>query len=306
MAGCPKGYQPLSWCSRWLRGSEWREAVEGAVCSLPPTPPSPQPAGGRTGTPSPRAPGQVALPTNRPPCWRGPQGGDRGEGDTCLLKQSCHPDHGPSLHGGETESASPGAPVRLGLGLGLGPGGAVAVIPLLYFEVVPPWLLQASRSLLPHTRPLPPTDILPRCSCQGWEPVWPTQKAEGLEGPGGEVRRVWGPPTAASKLEPGPSPLCTGSPRGGPSVCRGREPVGWRSVWASDPALPARGLGPPWPPHQERGPLLIACPTRALHTALKAQIILTTVPHLSPVLFGKQPLSCCTKRFLWLSSSAGR
>lgn len=233
MAGCPKGYQPLGWCSRWLRGSEWREAVEGAVCSLPPTPPSPQPAGGRTGTPSPQAPGQVALPTNRPPCWRGPQGGDRGEGDTRLLKQSCHPDHGPPVHGGETESASPGVPVRLGLGLGL--GGAVAVIPLLYFEVVPPPAVAGlPQPALPHSAtPLPPTDILPRCSCQGWEPAWPTQKAEGLEGPGrggggGRGAESLGPTHSRSeararaqpplhRFSPGEAPqrAGAGSPRGG-------------------------------------------------------------------------------------------
>lgn len=38
-------------------------------------PPSQQPWEGRTGAPSSRAPGQVALPANRHPCWHGPQGG---------------------------------------------------------------------------------------------------------------------------------------------------------------------------------------------------------------------------------------
>lgn len=63
-----------------------------------------------------------------------------------------------------------------------------------------------------------------------------------------------------------------------------------------DPVLLTRVLRAGGLPSTREEPLLIACPTCVLRTALKAQIILTTVPHSSPVLFGKQPLSCCTKR----------
>lgn len=62
---------------------------------------------------------------------------------------------------------------------------------------------------------LPPTDILPRCSCQGRELAWRTQKAEGLEGLGAGGAERWAHPQPPG-LAPGPSPLRTGSPLGRP------------------------------------------------------------------------------------------
>lgn len=58
-------------------GSECLEAVEGAICGLPPTRPPPplwQPPERQDRAPSPWAPGLVALPTNCPSCPQGPQG----------------------------------------------------------------------------------------------------------------------------------------------------------------------------------------------------------------------------------------
>jgi len=80
-------------------------------------------------------------------------------------------------------------------------------------------------------------------------------------------------------------------------AARGRG--GKQAAEGSGPGVCSAHLGlQGWPgsPSRVRELLLIAYPTCALCTALKAQIILTTVPHSSPVLFGKQPLSCCTKR----------
>lgn len=98
---------------------------------------------------------------------------------------------------------------------------------------------------------------------------------------------AWGyPGPAREALGPGRAPP--------PWACPGEAAEG---VWPRDPALPTWSSGPAWPPlHRGREWLLIACPTCVLRTALRAQIILTTVPHSSPVPFGKQPLSCCTKR----------
>ena len=97
---------------------------------------------------------------------------------------------------------------------------------------------------------------------------------------------------------------CTRSPPG--RLLRGRG--GKQAAEVSGPGsllCPPGSSGPARPPLHRRGELLlIACPTCALHTALKAQIILTTVPHSSPVLFGKQPLSCCTKRSFSRSPAA--
>lgn len=77
-------------------GSECLEAVEGAICGLPPTHPPPpprQPPEGQDKAPSPWAPGQVALPTNRPSCQQGPQGWAGGAGGYVPSDaELCHPD----------------------------------------------------------------------------------------------------------------------------------------------------------------------------------------------------------------------
>lgn len=138
---------------------------------------------------------------------------------------------------------------------------------------------------------LPPTDILEaRRSCQVQEFTQQMQKAEELGGAGEQ-----GVPGMASpgSPDPGPDTIAPGVPWGG---CEEAE-VGSRrrGVWARCLLCPPGSSA--WLPfHWGRELLLIAYPTCALCTALKAQIILTTVPHSSPVLFGKQPLSCCTKR----------
>ena len=79
-------------------GSECLEAVEGAICGLPltrPPPPPPQPPEGQDRAPSPWAPGQVALPTNRPSCPQGPQGWAGGAGGYVPSDaELCHPDQG--------------------------------------------------------------------------------------------------------------------------------------------------------------------------------------------------------------------
>lgn len=71
-------------------------------------PPSQQPREGRTGGPSSRAPGQVALPANRHPCWHGPQGG------TELLPLP-GPFQGPLPTRGN-QGSRPGVPAHLWLG----------------------------------------------------------------------------------------------------------------------------------------------------------------------------------------------
>ena len=77
-------------------GSECLEAVEGAICGLPPTrppPPPQQPPEGQDREPFPWAPGQVALPTNRPFCPQGPQGWAGGAGGYVSSDaELCHPD----------------------------------------------------------------------------------------------------------------------------------------------------------------------------------------------------------------------
>lgn len=178
----------------------------------------------------------------------------------------------PTPHGGETESASQGAPCTCSW---------TRVRHGRYF-VIWRWSPVPVAGLPLPTPPLgrpPPSHRHPsRCSRRGWEPLGRHRRGKGWRGP----------PTAASQASrhsPTPTPTLGG-------------------IGARGPALPA-GAAPP-PLHGEGEWLLIAPPSCALRTALKAQIILTTVPHLSPVLFGKQPLSCCTKKFLWLSSRAGR
>lgn len=77
--GSPEGQKPRRQCSRWLRGSEWREAVEDAVCRLPPTPPSPQPPEGQdrdTFSLGPRAGGTAHKPPSA--LLRSPRAGRRG------------------------------------------------------------------------------------------------------------------------------------------------------------------------------------------------------------------------------------
>lgn len=58
-------------------------------------------------------------------------------------------------------------------------------------------------------------------------------------------------------------------------------------------------------PLPRRELLLITCPTCMLRAEPKDQITLTTVPHLSPVLFGKQPLLVAQREVSQASSSAG-
>ena len=223
---CPKGDKPLGRSSRWLRGSEWREAVEGAVCRLPPTRPPRSPQRGRTGPPSPWAPGQVVLPTNRPPCWRGPPGWarrSRARPDTELLPLP------PSHHCTEGKLSQPTwvRPCTCGQA-GVGQG------PLFRYLVILRWSWAAAAGLPPapprSATLLPPTDILPRCSCQGWELALQTWRAGGLEGLGGEVHGARGAPQAPAKAQPGPSRMCTSPPLGGPQSAEGRGPAARASL----------------------------------------------------------------------------
>ena len=138
---------------------------------------------------------------------------------------------------------------------------------------------------------LPPTDILgARRSRQVQEFAQQMQKS--WEEQGSKGCPAW---LAQEALIRSLTPLyqvCPGEAAKG----QGWE-AGGRGVWARCLLCPPGSSGPAWPPfHRGRELLLIAYPTCELRTALKAQIILTTVPHSSPVLFGKQPLSCCTKR----------
>lgn len=129
--------------------------------------------------------------------------------------------------------------------------------------------------------------------------VCPADTEGGRAGRGRGVsgaRRAGGPPTASpGGPKPGSGLICTRSPL--------REAAKSAAVGSGGGSGPGTLLCPPgssepvWPPlRQGRELLLITCPTCVLHTELKAQIILTTVPHSSPVLSGKQPLSYCTKR----------
>lgn len=122
-----------------------------------------------------------------------------------------------------------------------------AAWPLLrYLEVVP---VAVAGLPLPDPPPpaalLPPTDILPRCSRQGWELAWQTQKAEGLEGPGGEAQSAWGPPTAASQASRHPHTPTLGC------------------VGARGPALAARAARPPSAGKESRS----LSPGRHVHSA---------------------------------------
>lgn len=149
-----------------------------------------------------------------------------------------------------------------------------------------------------HTRLLPagrrpPPSSLPHTR---WGPgvSQQTPKAEGPDGPGGAVPGARGalPQPAREAPHRGPA-VCTRSPPGeaakgaGSAGARGGEPgPGPSPATALAGRLPCTG--------EDSGSLSPG--RRVLNSALKAQIILTTVPHLSPVLFGKQPLSRCTKR----------
>lgn len=96
----------------------------------------------------------------------------------------------------------------------------------------------------------------------------------------------------AEGLDEGGGPL-----HGLPWGAQARE-VGGQAGLGEDPCTAHLGLRAGGLPSTGEGsrslsPAQHVCSERR---ALKAQIILTTVPHSSPVLFGKQPLSCCTKR----------
>lgn len=89
-------------------------------------------------------------------------------------------------------------------------------------------------------------------------------------------------------------PLRTGSPFQAVQARLGQRPCSAHLALRAGPASSPLG----------RKLLLITCPTRALRTGLKAQIVSTAAPQLSPVLFGKQPLSWCTKRGFSCSPAA--
>lgn len=223
---CPKGNEPLGRSSRWLRGSEWREAVEGAVCGLPPTRPPRSPQRGRTGPPSPWAPGQVALPTNRPLRWRGPPGWarrGRARPDTELLPLP------PSHHCTEGKLSQPAwvRPCTCGRA-GVGQG------PLFRYLVILRWSRAAAAGLPPAPHARPPSS-LPQTSfpdAPAWAGSLPGRHGgrAGWRGPG-ERRTVHGAhPQAPAKAQPGPSRMCTSPPLGGPQSAEGRGPAAGASL----------------------------------------------------------------------------
>lgn len=239
----------------------------------------------------------MALPTNCPPCRQGPQGWAGAAGDICLLTQSS----AILTLTGATVAASLAVPTHLWLGQGrAAAGSSVEVVPHGCCGYPLPSPQQSALSSLPQTswEPDAPTRARSVPDSHRRRKGWKEQGSEGCHEPVGSTHgRPRKPRTRAWHC-------CTRSPPG--RLLRGRG--GKQAAEVSRPGsllCPPGSSGPARPPLHRGGELLlIACPTCALHTALKAQIILTTVPHSSPVLFGKQPLSCCTKRSFSRSPAA--